>query len=223
VLREMRDTEEQNVEYEVGNDGASQRVLGDISSGKGVAGVLLKEMIRNKQVITKDLSPLLVLIASLVLNRQEYENLVYEYISKTLDKESTLYTMLMVAVNKATMLESEHLAKNWLTTLGVIVESLLDGEVTGIREDQVLIYLDKLGRALFHKDRSEEENWLGVFFVYSAKQQPLYKFLDEHAKNSWRIDLNFNLLCTIDNLLFEEDPDTYEITMLKLAYYRSYL
>lgn len=185
---------EQQVELGVELDGASQRVLADISSGRGVAGVLLREIIRNKQVVTKDLSPLLLLTASLVLNRLDYENLIYEYLSKALDKESTLYTMLIVAINKAAMLESQHLAKNWVTTFSVIVESLLNEGVTGIREDQIMMYLDKLGRALFHKDRSEDENWMGVFFVYIAKQQPLYKFLDENAKNSWRIDLNFNLL-----------------------------
>lgn len=33
--------------------------------------------------------------------------------------------------------------------------------------------------------------------------------------------MNINLLCTIDNLLHEQDPDLYELTMLKLAYYRA--
>lgn len=127
----------------------------------------------------------------------------------------------MIAINKASLLEGKDLLENWQTTFSIVVANLLNRHTVNIADQtQVMIYLDKLGELLFDKNRSAKEQWIGLFFIFATKQRVLYKFLDSHCKNSWRLDMNFNVLCTIDNLLNETDADAFEVTKLRLAFYR---
>lgn len=215
---------EQTEDAKSSTDDTSNKIFSDIRQGKAPVAMLLQELLKNKQFISEDLNGLVLVLSSLFLNKFEYENMVHAYITKALAPTDTLYTLLMISINKAQLLESSNLLHNWPMTFGMVILSLLNSaNAQSTAQEQVMIYLDKLGSALFTDQRSAKENWLGLFFIFVAKQQPLYVFLDKHAKNGWRVDLNINLLCTIDNLFYEEDADAYEVTMLKLAFYRGYL
>lgn len=215
---------EQTEDLKSVTDDTSNKIFSDIRQGKAPVYMLLQELLKNKQFISEDMDGLVLVLSSLFLSKIEYENMVHAYILKALDPTDTLYTLLMISINKAQLLESKHLLHNWPTTFGMVILSLLNcTNVQSSAQEQVMIYLDKLGTALFTDQRSAKENWLALFFIFVARQQPLYLFLDKHAKNGWRLDLNINLLCTIDNLFYEEDADAYEVTMLKLSFYRGYL
>ena len=168
------------------------------------------------------MNSLLLIFSSIFLNKWEYENLLKNYIQKLLDPEDTIYILLMISINKVDDLESKNLLKNWPTTFTMVIHSILNvGGVERIEQKQTLEYFDKLGVALFNRNWWRKERLFGLFLIFAAKQQELFQFLCENYKNSWRVDLSVNLLCTIDSFLNEKDADSYEVTMLKLAFYRA--
>ena len=205
-------------------DGTSDKILSNIREGSEPVLSLLQELLKNKQFITEDTNALLMVISSIFLGKNEYETLVQTYITKLLDPSDTIYTLLMISINRANSLKEENLLSNWTSTFGMVVVSFLNNaSVQGVKGDQVQIYIHKLGMALFNRARSLKERWMGQFFIFAAKQVSLFDFLNEKLKNSWRTDLDYNILLTIENLLYEEHPDAYQVTMLKLGYYRACL
>ena len=144
------------------------------------------------------------------------------FIQKVLSPDDPIYIILMICINKATELEPKNLLKSWPTTFAMVVLSVLNTDsIENFDHKQVDIYLDKLGQGLFLPERSKKEQWMGLFFIFIAKQQQLNQFLMDNTNNSWRKDININMLCTIDNFLSEKNPDAYEVTKLKLASYRA--
>lgn len=204
-------------------DDTSEKILTQIREGSAPVAALLQELLRNQQFISEGMNGLLLITSSLFLNRNDYHAMISSYISKVLSDTDPLYTLLMICINKASSLESKKLLHNWPTTFSMVMLSLLNNSGMQVQQDQVMLYMDKLGSEIFRNGASEKERWVGLYLVFTAKQQSLYQFLDKYSKHSWRMDLNFNLLCTLDNLLYEEDPDAYEVTMLKLCYYRGVL
>ncbi|CAI2382538.1 unnamed protein product [Moneuplotes crassus] len=203
-------------------DDTSDKILSNIRNGESPVNVLLQELVKNPQFIGEDMNSLLLIFSSVFLSKDEYENMVKNYVKKVLDAKDTLYILLMICINKAHELKEEDLLNNWVTTFTMVVLSILNpGGVETIEPKQTLIYFDKLGSSLFKRNRNPQERLIGLFFIFTAKQQELFQFLVENNKNSWRNELNINLLCTIDNFFNEKDPDSYEITSLKLAYYRA--
>ena len=199
----------------------SSKIFSEIRKGVSPAIVFLQDLIKNQQLISEDTNALLIVVSSIFLNKSDYNDLLYSYISKSLDHSDPLYVLLMISINKAENLIPKYLIENWHVAFSMIVLNLLNKQHdSNINQDQVLIYLDKLGSELFIKSKTISEQWIGLFFVFASKQQSLFKFLDAYAKNSWRIDANFNVLWSIDNLLNEKDDDVYEVTKLRLSFYR---
>lgn len=204
-------------------DEISDKMLNYVRSGHFTIPQMLSELVENSESITGTLSPILLTISSLFLPQNKHADILKELLSQLLKPSDPIFTILMIAINKASYLDSKDLLENWQRTLCIVILSMLNSQVKDMQKDQVSIYLDKLGEALFTAGRTSKESYLGLFLIFAAKQRIVYEFLDKYAKNSWRIDLNINLLCSIHNLLYEEEPDVYELTMLKLSFNRGYI
>ena len=222
LLGDHKNTEKEYlIEGNSNNDQMSSKIFSEIRNGASPAVLFLQDLVKNNQLISENTSSLLIAISSIFLNKNEYNELLYSYISKALSPWDPLYTLLLISINKADRLESKYLLENWQNTFSIVVLNLLNRQQeASISQNQVWIYLDKLGAELFTKSKIASDQWVGLFFVFASRQQSIFKFLDIHAKNSWRIDINFNLLCSIDNILNEGDDDVYEVSKLRLSFYR---
>jgi hypothetical protein len=213
----MTHTEAYHLKSRNSDDETSTKILTDISNAKSPIPVLLTQLLQNKQFISQDTNILVFIMSSFFLPKQDYNQLIYEYICKQCKPTDLIYVLLMIAIEKAHELNGYDLLHNWPCTLQMVSKSFGSFK----NNNQVNVYLDKLGSNLFIHSKTGKEKWFSLYLIFTARQQQLYQFLDVHAKNSWRHNMNINLLCTLDNLLHEQDPDLYEITMLKLAYYRA--
>lgn len=164
-----------------------------------------------------------LLLSSIFMPQAEYFKTLFTFVSSRFDQDDPVTLLLSIIAQKFKHSNFPTLTTNWPQTFSFITLSLLNQNTIPIDRSEYLCYCYRLGSQLFLKAASTAEKYFGLFLIFLSETEPLFKFLDTHAKNTWRMDPGLNMFLTIENLLHQNNEEKYEITKVKLAFYRGWI